>query len=82
MFQDQGRLNRLIVVLPSSIPSANLNKTLRYILKTRTYLEWKIDNPNFWTRLRAALITPGEVNIFLIFRLDFLLNQIFFHRQV
>ena len=60
MFQEQGRLNNLIVVLPSSIPSAYLNKTLRYILKTRTYIEWKSDSPQFWKRLRATIETPGN----------------------
>ena len=61
MFQEQGRLNNLIVVLPSSIPSAYLNKTLRYILKTRTYIEWKSDSPQFWKRLRATIATPGSL---------------------
>ena len=35
MFQEQNRSNHLVVVLPSSIPSAHLSKTLKYILKTR-----------------------------------------------
>ena len=57
IFKDQ---NRLVVVVPSSIPSAHLSKTLKCILKTRTYLEWKSDSTLFWTRLRTAIKTPGE----------------------
>ena len=59
MFHEQDRSSRVIVVVPDSIPSENLSKTLRFILKTKTYLDFKKDSFQFWTRLRAAITDPG-----------------------
>ncbi len=49
-------LLQIVIVLEDSVPTSNLSKTLKYILKTQTYLEWKESNEeNFWQRLQNTI---------------------------
>ncbi len=47
---------QIVIVFENSIPSSGLSKTLRYVVKTKTYLEYKSsDEKDFWPRLRRTL---------------------------
>ena len=59
--------NRSIVVVVLEEPSPeNLTKTMKHILKTKTYLEWKNEgienksNSSFWQRLMQTVEKPSS----------------------
>ena len=57
------KIFQIVIVFENSIPSSGLNKTLRYVVKTKTYLEFKTsDDIDFWTRLRKTL-TQESANV-------------------
>ncbi|XP_067003203.2 toll-like receptor 2 [Anabrus simplex] len=55
------RDDTLIIVKIGNVRSSNMTPTLKYLMRTRIYLEWD-QNPKkqriFWTKLRAALAPP------------------------
>jgi len=55
----------LVVVGPEKLKPIQLPPTLRYLMKTRIYLEWHPDDPVkqkvFWERLRAALAPSPSI---------------------
>ena len=56
MFQNQKK--PIVVVIPESFPESKMSKSLRFILKTRTYIEWKPQSQdNVWKRVLSALET-------------------------
>lgn len=76
MFQEDERTSKMIVVIVRNrIPGAHLNKTLKTIIKLRTYLEWndpeegstpsKRTLDTFFKRLRFSLdcLNPNEESI-------------------
>ena len=69
MFSEQKR-SIVVIVLEEPSP-AKLTKTMKYILKTRTYLEWKKEksgdhfNATFWQRLLQTIkCTATNNNIY------------------
>ena len=59
--------NSLILILKDKdISVGQLDKNLRYILKTWTYIEWSEKEENqkiFWKRLKASCMTTSNNNI-------------------
>ena len=59
--------NSLILILKDKdISVGQLDKNLRYILKTWTYIEWSEKEENqklFWKRLKASCMTKSNNNI-------------------
>lgn len=57
----ETRRDELILVLLEDIPRRKCPKTLSYLMKTKTYIQWPrqqtSDRELFWKRLRKALIT-------------------------
>ncbi|KAG5677494.1 hypothetical protein PVAND_007251 [Polypedilum vanderplanki] len=56
------RKEKLILVLLEDIPLRKQTKTLKYLMRTKTYLKWPINGTNdekhlFWKRLRKAIIS-------------------------
>ncbi|XP_062550528.1 toll-like receptor 13 isoform X2 [Armigeres subalbatus] len=57
----ETRRDELILVLLEDIPRRKCPKTLRYLMKTKTYIKWPRQQTNdrelFWKRLRGALMS-------------------------
>ena len=59
IFSERSR--SIVVIILSETPAEKLTKTMKYVLKTRTYLEWKNlksmehHNSNFWKRLLQTM---------------------------
>lgn len=48
---------QIVIVFEGGMPTSNLSKTLKYLIKSHTYLEWKKGEEDmFWTRLKTALL--------------------------
>lgn len=50
--------DRLILVLLETIPRGKRPKTLRYLMATKTYIQWPTNTEEqgiFWKRLKKAL---------------------------
>jgi toll-like receptor 13 len=62
----QDKRNLLVVVLLEDIQPQNMDKTLRAILSSRTYLAWKTGlkkEARFWKALRAAVRRPEHPGV-------------------
>ncbi|XP_059351036.1 toll-like receptor 13 [Daphnia carinata] len=58
---ESERRNALVLVLLEEVPKQQQNAGLRYLMSTRTYLEWRSDPEGqklFWQRLRQVLTVP------------------------
>lgn len=58
----ETRKEKLIVVLLEDIPPKNQPKTLRYLMRTKTYIKWPENGSNdekqlFWKRLKKSIIS-------------------------
>lgn len=57
------RKSKLIMLLLERIPEEEQPKKLKYLLKTRTYIEWVPDLESqklFWARLLRAIAKPSD----------------------
>ncbi|XP_044272570.1 toll-like receptor 2 [Tribolium madens] len=67
-FQDENGQyvdDSLILVKLGPVNETYMTPTLKYLLKTRIYLQWDEDEKKqkvFWEKLRAALAPPVEIN--------------------
>ncbi|KAJ3645783.1 hypothetical protein Zmor_023415 [Zophobas morio] len=55
----------LILIKLGPVNETHMTPTLKYLLKTRIYLQWDVDDKKqkiFWEKLREALAPPKEVN--------------------
>jgi hypothetical protein len=55
----------LILIKLGPVSESHLTPTLKYLLKTRIYLQWSGEEKKqkvFWEKLRAALAPPSEIN--------------------
>jgi hypothetical protein len=60
--------NNLVVVLKEKVDERDMDKNLRLLLKTWTYLEWtnkEKGRSEFWDRLRSAILRKDS-NLFKI----------------
>lgn len=58
---ESERRNALVLILLEDVPKQQQNAGLRYLMSTRTYLEWRSDPEGqklFWQRLRQVLTVP------------------------
>ena len=53
---------QIVIITEGSVPTSNLSKTLKFLVKTRTYLDWKNDQENFWSRLRLSIARTTQNN--------------------
>jgi hypothetical protein len=58
----ETRKEKLILVLLEDIPPKNQPKTLRYLMRTKTYIKWPQNGSNeekqlFWKRLKKSIIS-------------------------
>ncbi|KAH1025275.1 hypothetical protein HUJ05_010031 [Dendroctonus ponderosae] len=54
----------LLLIKLSSVAESHLTPTLKYLLKTRIYLEWTLDErkqQQFWNKLRSTLRPPTTI---------------------
>lgn len=63
----ETRREKLIVVLLEDIPQRKQPKTLKYLMRTKTYIKWPIDGTAeqkqlFWKRLKKAIIASKWEN--------------------
>ena len=60
----QRLLFQVVVIFDGHVPSTNLSETLKYLVKNRTYLEWKSVNAEeqetFWARLRETILAASS----------------------
>ncbi|KYB26109.1 toll-like receptor 2 [Tribolium castaneum] len=67
-FQDENGQyvdDSLILIKLGPVNETYMTPTLKYLLKTRIYLQWDEDEKKqkvFWEKLRTALAPPGEIN--------------------
>lgn len=65
-FQDadiKGPYGTLLMILLGDVKPVNISPTLKYLLKTRIYLEWSEEPEKkiiFWDKLRKKLSTPNN----------------------
>ena len=56
----QHPLFQVVVIFDGHVPLTNLSEMLKYLVKNRTYLEWKSGDPKeqetFWSRLRETIL--------------------------
>lgn len=56
----------LVMVKLGEVASTHMTPTLRYLLRTRIYLQWDPDHRKqrlFWEKLRAALAPPPLASV-------------------
>lgn len=64
----ETRRDKLILVLLEDIPSRKQTRTLKYLMKTKTYIKWPVDPSEieqrklFWKRLKRAIISTNWEN--------------------
>ena len=60
----QHLLFQIVVIFDGHAPSTNLSETLKYLVKNRTYLEWKSvdaeEQEAFWARLRETILAASS----------------------
>lgn len=57
--------DRLILILLENIPRAKRPKTLRYLMATKTYIQWPTNTDEqsiFWKRLKKSLALKDQGN--------------------